>query len=486
MPTITFIPLDVEPTPPTPLEGAGELLLFGSAFADLEALGSVGFGELPLLQANNGTPLALPVFGSGAGTLDLLAGYSFGALVYPEATGEGELLITGFAYETEHFGYGVLPLVGFGSSLDDDTPPLFLEDSLYVAEVLGLAHGTLLADTAVTRALLGMGSDISTESESTAREREALGLSLLLDAITYTLVSEGFGLAGEITATPRAVERAVERLMLQGIAASESEAVNLIVEALTLRAVEAALARVEIQESLGLADVVALEFQGVQAVIEGLLLAAQPTGTGTMVAAVSERIGLAPVIATEAEAFNAIVEGLNFVLRFRLDDHEYVAWAYGTQNAQLSRYRHFPFNSFGKLGGRYMGATPEGIFALEGADDAGEPIAAKIRGAMSDLGTAAMKRNPEAYLAYSAPTGLILRTITTTEEGDKVAHTYRLNAQPSAAVREARVKLGHGLESLMWGWEIENIDGGKIDVRGLQFHPVITRRKIRGMNGGNA
>ena len=41
---------------------------------------------------------------------------------------------------------------------------------------------------------------------------------------------------------------------------------------------EAALARVEIQEALGLAAIVAVEFEGVQAVIEGLLLALQGNG----------------------------------------------------------------------------------------------------------------------------------------------------------------------------------------------------------------
>ena len=60
--------------------------------------------------------------------------------------------------------------------------------------------------------------------------------------------------------------------------------------------------------------------------------------------------------------------------------------------SELSLYSNFKFNSYAKYGGKYYGATEEGIFLLEGDDDAGDKIHTGARIGPTNFGTDREKR----------------------------------------------------------------------------------------------
>lgn len=483
MPTIEFESLGGGDTEGLPAEGSGEILLFGSGFDTLES--GFGYIEIPILQGPVAFDVGDPVANIGEGVIDLLQGYSFAPIRYEPASGDGEILLYGQAYWTPNFGEGVVELFGEGLSSvegDEAPPPVFLEDALYVAEQLLLGSESQESETAVIRALLAFGVSPATLIDSSQKVVEELMLGVALDAVYLILVEEQLSLLDLPEATPRAYQRVVERLILTGLADSEAEAFTAIVEALTLKALDDAMNRVEVTETLELSGEDSHRYEGVIQQIEALAFSATETDTMTATVIVTESVTLSVTDNPLLEAFNTVRESLGFVLRMNLGNFEYIGWSYGTGNAQLSKYTDFPFNSFAELDGKWLGSTPEGIFEIGGADDDGEDIAVKLRGAMTDLGDMSMKRCGVAYLYYSGSNGLIFRTITTSETGDKVAHAYKLNPQPANAVREGRVKLGQGVHSVLWGWEVENVDGGSLSLDGMEFVPILLQRRMRGKN----
>jgi hypothetical protein len=63
----------------------------------------------------------------------------------------------------------------------------------------------------------------------------------------------------------------------------------------------------------------------------------------------------------------------------------------GSQS-EVSIYSNFNFNSYAKYGGKYYGATQDGIFLLEGKDDAGAPIHSGAQIGPVNFGTDREKR----------------------------------------------------------------------------------------------
>lgn len=485
MDTIIFESLGGGPTEVPAGEGSTTLGFDAYGFGEplTSGIGFTSFGFSTTM--GGGVPDTPIVPGTGVTNIAFTQVYSFG----PERLipGGGE---TAFAFEPYGFGDGAFGSTSFafdsfGTGGDGAwPPPTFLDDTAFMPEGLALSESLTLFDTAVVNLVLGFQAAIDTAAEGETKVAEELMLSLALDVVYRIAITQGLSLATADTATPLMLERVVDTLLLEGLVESEADAISAIIESLAAADAAEALARADVTEQLAISGAVSAAFTAAEALIEGLLVAAAPVDTGSMVAVVSESVSLSEGVATELEAFEAITEGAGFVARFHLDTGEYIAWSIGTNNRQLSKYTNFPFNSFAKLGDLYLGCSSEGIFRLDGPNDDGEAISAKLRGAMTDMGSLGMKRNPYAYLAYSAPTGLILRTILVDEAGDQVEHVYRLTAQPTGNIREGRVKLGEGPRSVMWGWKIENVDGGELELHALQFKPVVLARKMRGKNGG--
>lgn len=487
MDTITFESLGGAPTEQPDAIGLTDIGFFAAGVGEplTAGLGYTDFGFS--VTMGGAAPEAPIVPGTLVMDLPFSIAYSFGPEAMVPATGETDVGFSAFGFGAGAYGATVMAFEPFGVSYNENDvapPPSFSGGSQMAEQVLVLSESMTLLDTAVMNIVLSFRAAISSEYEGEAGVAESLLLAAALDAVYYIAVAQGISLATADTATPRALERVVETMLLAGLVETQAEALSAIIEALAAADAADAVSRAEVLEQVALAGVVSASFRAASALVEQLSIGASIVNTGTMVAAVNESMALDDAIATELEAFEAITEGLAFVLRLHLDTGEYIAWSLGTTNKQLSKYTNYPCNSFAKLGRVYLGCTDEGIFQLDGTDDDGEQINARLRGALTDMGTLAMKRNTTAYLAYSAPTGLILRTITTTKDGDKVAHTYRLKAQPAGAIREGRIKLGGGVASMMWGWEIENVDGGPLELHALQFKPIVLERKMRGKNGG--
>lgn len=135
-------------------------------------------------------------------------------------------------------------------------------------------------------------------------------------------------------------------------------------------------------------------------------------------------------------------------------------------------YSAFDFNSFARLGNRYLGAGARGIVELLGADDDGEPVNAALHFGRRDLDSAQRKTIAEAYVGMAADGCLTLRV---TAEGRSFSYRTR---SASEHMRQERVDLGKGLKANYFDLELFNEDGDNFEVDTLQLRVADLQRKI--------
>lgn len=327
---------------------------------------------------------------------------------------------------------------------------------------------------------------LAAESGSTAGFLQSVSDGYSLREISLVvlrfIVSDSFDLADDAAAIHRQIVTAVDTLLAAGLASSKLGAINAVSAALVLDDIahkvffaDAAI------DGFEFADAVTRLAALYQRVVDGYAIDDLASNTLRMTAIVQDGFVLADAAGSQAAFFNACVDGLVLNAAIKLDDGEYVAWVINTESKAVSRYTNYGFNSFARHqhSDKYYGAKPDGVYLLAGADDDGDAIDAVVRSGMTDFGMAAVKAIPLAYLGLTTDGQMVMRMITTSNEGgEKIAHWYRLEERAAAALRETRIKIGGGLESVWWQWELVNVDGADFEVSSIRWLPAILSRRI--------
>lgn len=347
------------------------------------------------------------------------------------------------------------------------------------AMAVGQAQSTL--PTHVLGEAMAVAAGRRSTQSSKSSVTDALSLEDTAAIVYQLLVDEGVRFAPAVQATVSKLERVLDRLLMLGACQSYADAVNAIAGGLWFGALTAALKSERVVESLIASGVVGTLQRAADRLAEAMLVNAEAFGSGTGVVLVDERMLTTVGEVSSAEALQRLGDSLGFVTRLALDSGEYVAWVLNTENRALSRYTEYPFNSFAKIGGRYYGAASNGLHRLEGDDDDGQPIAARIRLGLSALGTRRLKRVPEAFVGYTSKGTLLLHVITVNEEsGRKEAAIYKILERPATSTRETRWKLGKGIKAVDFDFIIENVDGADFDLAAIEFRPIYLERRTRG------
>lgn len=140
-----------------------------------------------------------------------------------------------------------------------------------------------------------------------------------------------------------------------------------------------------------------------------------------------------------------------------------------------TRYEKFPFNSVAKIGGRYYGASDEGLFLLEGDDDNGEPIEAVFGLGQLDFGNAQVKNVPYCYLGAAA--GAMRLEIDALIKGQPASFTYPAR-EHGASMRGLRFDLGKGMRSSYVVPTFYNSNGEPFEVDSVRFLVADSARRI--------
>lgn len=140
-----------------------------------------------------------------------------------------------------------------------------------------------------------------------------------------------------------------------------------------------------------------------------------------------------------------------------------------------TQYENYPFNSVAKIGGRYYGATDEGLFLLEGEDDAGEPIVSVFGLGQMNFGNPQIKTVTHCYLGAAA--GAMRLEVDALVRGVPASYSYQARVYGST-MREMRFDLGKGMQSTYLTPTFYNDSGMPFEVDAVRFLIAESARRI--------
>lgn len=165
-----------------------------------------------------------------------------------------------------------------------------------------------------------------------------------------------------------------------------------------------------------------------------------------------------------------ILEGVEINAGFLSPDGSLTTWAMNARNGAVTEYTNYEFNSFAKIGNRYVGASAEGLYELLGDDDAGTSIIARIKGGFLQFGGTHLSRLSAAYIAARGEGQFVLRIIT----GEGAAYNYSVDTRN---MRSTKVHMGKGQRARYFSYELIS-SGQDFDLDTLEFVPVVVQRRV--------
>lgn len=196
----------------------------------------------------------------------------------------------------------------------------------------------------------------------------------------------------------------------------------------------------------------------------------------SLVSADSLEVGddLAATLSANAD----LADGLLLYANLRLDGTDYVGWALNTELRAASEHRGRGFDALVSFKGKDYGAGPGGLVHFTGTSEDGEAIAASIRTALYDFGTSKWKRVPEAFIGTTADGQLVLKTITREPQtGNLKEDWYLVQRVPDKGPGTGRAKIGRGLKSTWWQFELCNANGADFATTKIELRPLILDRR---------
>lgn len=189
-------------------------------------------------------------------------------------------------------------------------------------------------------------------------------------------------------------------------------------------------------------------------------------------AAFDAAVGVAAAM-TARGVFQAFMDAALAIVTTLDDNLEYIGWVANMDTGAHSTYTGFDFDSFINYQDQTWGARGDGIYLLEGADDAGTTIpGATIRLPLSNLGAINKKRVPVAYLAVLANGRLALKVI---DDGREYIYESEVR---NGGMDMARVKLGRGLDLTYWQFELSNMTATDFELEAISTVEVNLQRIV--------
>lgn len=150
---------------------------------------------------------------------------------------------------------------------------------------------------------------------------------------------------------------------------------------------------------------------------------------------------------------------------------EYVAWHVNLEGdskdsgREVTRFIDWPFNQVVRFGNTYYGLADDGVYAIGGDDDNGNPIAWDWHTAMSDLGETA--RKTVHALILGGRLGPTAQVHIAAGEDVSDAAVYSYNNPRDAVAQNYRQKFGRGVKGRYVAVGASDPDGGALHIESL-------------------
>lgn len=148
-------------------------------------------------------------------------------------------------------------------------------------------------------------------------------------------------------------------------------------------------------------------------------------------------------------------------------------WVVNMDSGASVQYDGYGFISFFERDGDYYGVAEDGIYLLEGDDDAGFDIDALISFGTSSLGSKQKKGVTNFYVGASSDGKLILKI--QVDGGTEYLYEARSSSEH---IDQHRIDTGKGLVGNYFTMHLLNQDGDDFDIESISFDPIPLKRRI--------
>jgi len=205
-------------------------------------------------------------------------------------------------------------------------------------------------------------------------------------------------------------------------------------------------------------------------VAEGATIADTPTPLLLLRVSAADTIELDDVDAVRMLFSGELADGIQLSAAYLAPGGNVTTWVMNTRTAAISEYQNFAFNSFARMGNKYLGASDDGLYELTGDDDAGTDIIATIRSGFAQWAGTHLGSFKAAYLAVRGEGDFVLRILSATGQ----AYNYAVTAE---SMRTVKVNMGKGLRARYFAFELVST-GQDFDLDTLEFIPLVAERRV--------
>jgi len=165
-----------------------------------------------------------------------------------------------------------------------------------------------------------------------------------------------------------------------------------------------------------------------------------------------------------------VAEGVELSAAYIQPSGSVTTWAINTRTAAVTEYTGYEFNSFAKMGRRYIAASSSGLYMLDGDTDDGASIVADLKTGFAQFAGSRFAGLKAVYLGMHGEGEFVLRVI----EGDGTERDYRAVV---ADRRTAKVQVGKGLRARYFAFEL--ISTGQVfDLDTIEMIPLLMQRRV--------
>lgn len=225
-------------------------------------------------------------------------------------------------------------------------------------------------------------------------------------------------------------------------------------------------------------------------IIEGVSVAASNVATSRFNVATSELIGISETLtksfvvritATEEITLNhqsalhmifnpTVSEEFEITAAYISPDDDFTTWAINTRTGATTEYTNYRFNSFAQMGHKYLGASDNGLYELNGDTDNSTDIIAHIKSGFAQFAGSRFTLFKAAYLGMRGTGNFVLKLVS----GDGSTYTYNL---VGSDMKTAKVQLGKGLRARYFAFELIST-GQDFDLESVEFIPLVADRRV--------
>lgn len=392
-------------------------------------------------------------------------------------------------------GFGPFGSVPFGASSDGEVGNYYYDNLTTAFALRGVIDRSffMLANDASNASTTILGIDVPSLLEHVALNGSAstflAAQSSLTQGITFDdslqiawamLLGENLQLVADAAGNPILLGAMIDTMHATGMAETRLDALAAVAGALAMEAMIQQGWSVNAVDSATFNDALQAAAKFIAPLVDAAGLAGTATHAMRLIAVGADSAHLLGEAEASAVLQADAADGILLYATLSIGGEEYAGWVMNTTTRGMSEYRQFPYESVCFWRGRTFLAGRGGVFEQVGDDDAGDPIEAFVRSGLVDFGTGREKQVPDVYYATNATGAVVIKVVTTDPNGVLVEDWYASVNQTPADYREGRFKVGRGLKTRYLQFELHNVAGGRLDFVGLEWHPLLLDRRVKG------